>query len=229
MVDKINERISIDSHNLKCPVCIQLFEKAKFLSCHHSYCERCLEKIPRVQSKIACPECRKETIVPEGGVKKLADNFWINRMVDDIRERTHDKHHSITSLTDLRLDEGEMSINSDDPTMCSEHKDVLSFYCETCEKLACMQCMVSYHAGPSHRRDKVKSIATKYRKEMKEAAVQLEKMIKDLSEAQAQEGVSNINKMKKVQQEIEEADKMIDEHYDRFIQKFMEQKGELKR
>ena len=70
-------------NNLTCPVCYQLFKNPKYLPCYHSYCEGCLEKM-QVQSKIICPECRKEAEVPAGGVKELATNFFINRLVDDL-------------------------------------------------------------------------------------------------------------------------------------------------
>ena len=75
------QKILVDSNDLTCPVCHEFFKKPKYLSCHHSYCEECLEQILQAQSKMVCPECREVTFVPEGGVKKLADNFHINRMV----------------------------------------------------------------------------------------------------------------------------------------------------
>ena len=34
-----------------------------------------------MQSKIICPECRKEAIVPPGGVKELDSSFF-NHLVD---------------------------------------------------------------------------------------------------------------------------------------------------
>ena len=36
------------------------------------------------QSKITCPECRKKATIPAGGVKELASNFLINRLVDEL-------------------------------------------------------------------------------------------------------------------------------------------------
>ena len=68
--------------NLSCPVCYQVFKNPKYLPCYHFYCEECLEKMVK-QCKIPCPECRKEVIVPAGGVKELASNFFINCMVDE--------------------------------------------------------------------------------------------------------------------------------------------------
>ena len=70
-------------NNLTCPVCYQLFKNPKYLPCYHSYCEECLEKM-LVQSKITCPECDKEAIVPAGGVKEFAANLLINQLVDNL-------------------------------------------------------------------------------------------------------------------------------------------------
>ena len=74
--------VKVMTNSLSCPVYYQLFKNPKYLPCHHSYCEQCLEKM-QVQSKIICPECRKEAIVPPGGVKNLDNNFFINRLVDE--------------------------------------------------------------------------------------------------------------------------------------------------
>ena len=58
-------------------------EKPKFLPCHHSYCEQCLEKMNE-ESRITCSQCRKEVIVPAGGVKEFDNAFIINHMVDQL-------------------------------------------------------------------------------------------------------------------------------------------------
>ena len=37
-----------------------------------------------VQCNITCPECRKTSVVPSGGVKQLPNNFFINRLLDEV-------------------------------------------------------------------------------------------------------------------------------------------------
>ena len=69
--------------HLTCPICYELYKKPKYLSCYHSYCEECLVKLV-VQSNITCPECRKTSVVPSGGVQQLPNNFFINRLLDEI-------------------------------------------------------------------------------------------------------------------------------------------------
>ena len=68
---------------LTCPICYELYKKPKYLPCYHSYCEECLVKLV-VQFNITCPECRKTSDVPSGGVEKLPNNFFINRLLDEV-------------------------------------------------------------------------------------------------------------------------------------------------
>ena len=116
-------------NNLTCPVCYQLFKDPKYLPCYHSYCEGCLEKM-QVQSKIICPECRKEAKVPAGGVKELATNFFINRLVDDL-------------ILKKKVD-GEQEVKCDE---CDENDPVVSF-CPECNSFLCHAC------NDHHKRNK---------------------------------------------------------------------------
>ena len=113
--------VKMATDNLSCPVCYQLFKNPKYLPCHHSYCEQCLEKM-QVQSKIICPECRKEAIVPPGGVKDLDNNFFINRLVDEF-------------ILKRKVD-GEAEVKCDE---CHGEDPVVAF-CPDCTMFLCHVC-----------------------------------------------------------------------------------------
>ena len=115
------KNVKMATDNLSCPVCYQLFKNPKYLPCHHSYCEQCLEKM-QVQSKIICPECRKEAIVPPGGVKDLDNNFFINRLVDEFILK--------------RKVEGEAEVKCDE---CQGEDPVVAF-CPDCTMFLCHVC-----------------------------------------------------------------------------------------
>ena len=83
-----------------------------------------------MQSKIICPECRKEAIVPAGGVKDLPNNFFINRMVDE--------------LVLKRKVEGEEEVKCDE---CDEDEPVVA-YCPECNSFLCQFCY------DTHKRNK---------------------------------------------------------------------------
>ena len=80
--------------HLTCPICYELYRKPKYLPCYHSYCEECLVKLQKADStSITCPECRIASAIPTGGIKQLPNNFFINRIVDEvaIKERLQAK------------------------------------------------------------------------------------------------------------------------------------------
>ena len=115
--------------NLTCPVCYGVFRNPKFLPCHHSFCEQCLDKL-QVESIITCPECRKVAIVPVGGVKELASNFFVNRLVDELILQS-----KVDSGANVLCDKCE----EDDPAVV---------YCTECAYFLCNVC------NEAHTRDK---------------------------------------------------------------------------
>ena len=79
------EQMKKVASHLTCPVCYELYKKPKYLPCYHSYCEQCLVKLQKAGSdSITCPECRKTSAIPSGGIKQLPNNFFINRIVDEV-------------------------------------------------------------------------------------------------------------------------------------------------
>lgn len=115
--------------NLTCPVCYGIYKNPKFLPCHHSYCEQCLEEM-QMESKITCPECRKEATLPLGGVKELANNFFINRLVDELILQC--KVDGNTQVTCGKCE--------DDPAIT---------FCPECNFFLCNVC------NEAHKRDKI--------------------------------------------------------------------------
>ena len=249
--------------NLSCPVCYQLFKKPKYLPCHHSYCEHCLEML-REKSKIICPECRKESIVPPRGVKDLDDNFFITRLVDELilnrkiegdeevkcdecsgidpvvtfcpdctaflchvcnehhKRSNKSRDHGIIPLAELRSKKNFSIQPKPKAMMCREHDKELLFYCETCDQLVCMYCRVKDHNGHNH--DTVKKMVDKHRQELKKITAPVAEMVRSLSNVH-----DDVVKMgKKIKQQGDEVNNEIDQHYDRAIQKFINEKKKLK-
>ena len=114
----------VTSH-LSCPVCLELYKKPKYLPCYHSYCEECLVKLV-AQSKIICPECQATSVVPSGGVKQLPNNFFINRLLDEIALK--------------RKVEGKEEVKCD---LCIRG-DTVEVLCFDCGAFLCARCL-DYH------------------------------------------------------------------------------------
>ena len=107
--------------HLTCPICYELYKKPKYLPCYHSYCEECLVKLV-VQSNITCPECRKTSVAPNGGVKQLPNNFFINRLLDEVALK--------------RKVEGEEEAKCDQCT----RSDPVQVLCLDCGEFLCNHC-----------------------------------------------------------------------------------------
>ena len=122
--------IIVVAENLTCTVCYQLYKNPKYLPCHHSYCEECLEEM-QVESKIICPECRAESTVPAGGVKDLPADFRINSMMDKLGLNRNDEV--------LKCNE------------CVEDEPVLA-YCRKCNSYLCQFCC-EHHKRSKRFRD----------------------------------------------------------------------------
>ena len=85
-----------------------------------------------MQSKIVCPECRKEAIVPPGGVKSFDSNFLVNRLVDEFI---------------LKRKEGEAEVKCDD---CHGEDPVVTF-CPDCTLFLCRSCNEHHTCWPHTR------------------------------------------------------------------------------
>ncbi len=81
---------------ITCSVCQEHYTEPKVLPCLHYYCKECVLRLaPRTASNkpFSCPECCKETILPEGGVEELRTAFFINRLKSNFSalKRVHGK------------------------------------------------------------------------------------------------------------------------------------------
>ena len=82
LADQINDEF------LTCKICYEHYKEPKCLSCLHTFCEDCIEQHVGAQRsykytdyrEFSCPICRKKTVIPSGGVRKLADNFLISNL-----------------------------------------------------------------------------------------------------------------------------------------------------
>ena len=70
---------------ITCNVCHKIYQQAKLLPCNHYYCFSCIESWAARSAEgkpFDCPECRKETCLPPGGVAGLQPAFFVERMKD---------------------------------------------------------------------------------------------------------------------------------------------------
>ena len=103
-----------------CQVCLEymLDSNPRLLSCHHTFCERCLKQMTR-NLKIKCPSCRVETPVPQGDVNKLTKDFRLLQIKE---------HMERIATIPVRYCQ-----------VCMKSVDMTDI-CETCDKPTCQCC-----------------------------------------------------------------------------------------
>ncbi|XP_041485513.1 E3 ubiquitin/ISG15 ligase TRIM25-like [Lytechinus variegatus] len=122
------------NQNLECPVCLNIFNEPKILSCSHTFCKGCLDSLlgylPE-ELKLLCPVCRKETVVPDGEVSNLQTNLTVRALVEDVQTQV------------------QMCSNCDqeDAAPAAVYcKDCSDYLCESCHKMHSKWAKFSSHS-----------------------------------------------------------------------------------
>ncbi|XP_071509348.1 uncharacterized protein [Diadema antillarum] len=156
----------ISSQNLECPICLTLFNQPKSLTCSHTFCKGCLERVSQTQPNqqtITCPVCRKGTPVPSGDVSKLQTNVPLNSLVDEVKT----KNPTLVPVSEVLS--GKVPLRR--RRKCKTHPSVdEDCYCIHCRENICSTCGMLEHLQAGHQLEK--------------AAVHEEKVMKNIKELQ---------------------------------------------
>ena len=124
---------------ITCAICHEHYTEPKVLPCCHYYCKQCLHQLTLrkgADKPFSCPECRKDTTLPEGGLNNLPTAFFVNRM-----KEVHSK---------LELAHGKVEAKCE---ICLEDK--AEAFCRQCAKFICADCAKSHRkmktAFPGHK------------------------------------------------------------------------------
>ena len=124
---------------ITCAICHEHYTDPKVLPCCHYYCKQCLHQLTLrkgADKPFSCPECRKDTTLPEGDLDNLPTAFFVNRM-----KEVHSK---------LELAHGKVEAKCE---ICLEDK--AEAFCRQCGKFICADCAKSHRkmktAFPGHK------------------------------------------------------------------------------
>ena len=167
-----------------CPLCLDVFEDPKILSCHHIYCKApCLEGLALRSGNgtILCPECREITSVPGNDVASLPPAFQINRLKEVFRRMQSQQSQDGRAASTEDVDLGSQS---DKGGRCARHTtQYLELFCSTCQKLICRDCIIIDRSHENHVYDPVKKVAGDYRKSVLDDLKRVEQMKCTISQA----------------------------------------------
>lgn len=148
-----------------CPLCLDIFKQPKKLPCDHVYCKACLlglvqRRTSRDSGTFTCPECRKpaEASSP-ADLESFPTPYHVNRLIEmyqkGLEEAKKDSGGGAVGATPGSRDVVD-GPPADEPR-CELHRtQSLSFYCQTCKKLVCRDCILFGCAKGSHEYGYVK-------------------------------------------------------------------------
>ena len=97
---------------------------------------------------VNCPECRKETTIPSGGVNSMNGVFRLQNL-------------AIKHAQDIALKKAQRS------DLCDTHNIRFDYYCKKCNATGCSTCMMEKHRGPDHDTDKLQIVRQQQRERLK--------------------------------------------------------------
>ena len=111
-----------------CTVCQEHFRDPKILPCLHYYCKECVQQLALragANRPFACPECRRETLLPQNDPDQLPTAFFVNRM-KELRTKMEKAQGKVEAICEL----------------CSGAK--VEAFCRQCAEFICSDCVRSH-------------------------------------------------------------------------------------
>ena len=125
-LDVVEKSLEDLEKEVTCGICQEHYTDPKILPCLHYYCKQCILRLALRTGKnkpFSCPECRKDTTLPEGGVEELKSAFFINCL-----KSMYAKHKKALSK----------QVQCE---MCTNTEALADAFCRQCDKFACKNCV----------------------------------------------------------------------------------------
>ena len=134
---------------LTCPVCQGEFDDPRILPCGHCYCLNCIRQLLKKPSvPFLCPECRKETTLLRNDPNLLPKSLLAVRMKEKVKRQSEQR-------------------------LCSNHDEPMKLFCNNCQVMACINCVLSSHAN--HDYQLVEVVLLNFAKTVRDKRTALEK------------------------------------------------------
>ena len=128
MAEKVEKNVEDLEKEIMCAICQEHYTEPKVLSCLHYYCKQCIYRLALrtdLDKPFSCPECRKDTTLPQGGVNNLPTAFFVNRL-----KELHSKMERAHGKVDAKCE------------LCSGDK--AEAFCRQCAQFICEKCVEAH-------------------------------------------------------------------------------------
>ena len=166
---------------LRCPICQDVCDQPRILSCQHIVCTGCINDwIQAKKGQLWCPECNQQRELPKGGAESLPHSFRLNNICGILREKSE-------------LEE--------ERTICKLHGKALDLICFECETTVCVSCSRSDHSDHfcSEAKEMIELAAGKKEERIKSSLIRINQLEQELLKNKE----DGLNVMKDFQQRFE--------------------------
>ena len=89
--------MEVPSVSVNCSICNQRYRHPKVLPCFHCFCRDCIELLRVGNRDFHCPECHRDTTLPDGDAENLPDAFPVYHTLEvlQFRQRLDGNDHEI--------------------------------------------------------------------------------------------------------------------------------------
>ena len=146
-IDRKVKNLQDLEEDVTCAVCQEHYTEPKVLPCLHYYCKKCVLSLAfrrGTNQPFSCPECRKETILPDGGVDELKTAFFVHRL-----ESMYSTEEQVHGRVEIKC-EG-----------CTDSEDKAEAFCHQCSVFICKECIKQHKrmkAFASHQVDSLEDL-----------------------------------------------------------------------
>ena len=194
-------------NQLTCAICLERYTDPKTLSCHHSYCKNCIDRLPveldNGRQLVRCPKCRHSSQLSEKGASALPAAFHINNLleIEDVLKRTPARGLVHT---------------------CHTHwEKPADLYCDTCEEHICITCSKESHRD--HQFDRAVDMFVIHKQMIESCLDLLREQIFELRETLTRYDTRE----REIREQGEAVQKEIDETYQKLIDQLQESRRKL--
>jgi late competence protein required for DNA uptake (superfamily II DNA/RNA helicase) len=150
-----------------CALCLDIYKEPKKLPCDHVYCKECLKSLAEVTANatIPCPECRSIAQPLYNDVGNFPTAFRINRLIQAYYQVQAKAPPVPAARTKIRSRQPPRLPVKD--VNCKHHTaQQLVFYCESCQKSLCHDCVLMTQEHAKHKYGFFKEVASRYRQNL---------------------------------------------------------------
>ncbi|XP_078422830.1 zinc-binding protein A33-like [Cetorhinus maximus] len=188
------------THELSCPICLEMFTDPVSLECEHHFCRSCISQSwDKVPGNVSCPQCRQVF---------TQRNIRTARILGNIVEKFR--------LLKVKVTQREKGF------YCQEHEEKLKMFCKEEQEAICVDCWSSEHQ--THNVITLKEASQIYKEKLETTLDLLERKMKEVTENKKKAEA----KMEELKVQAEQLTGTIREEFEK-MHKFLKEQEEAMR